>query len=206
MKKTVVRRIGAVVVATALLFSLGGCPCLFGGAVFFPDAALESAVRNALDKPFGCISKSELLEIVELQAAGLQIRDLEGLQYCKSLTTLNLRSNKIQSISQLAGLKDLTWVHLGDNVITNIEPLAGLLRLDYLNLFGDANEVYAWKHLVANAQAGGLGLGSTVVLPTRTTLNEDDTIRDDFEGAYNALINAGVTVIFAEPDGTEIEF
>ncbi len=172
----------------------------------FPDAALESAVRAALDKPFGCISKSELLGIVELQAPGLNIRDLEGLQHCKSLTTLNLRSNKIQSISPLSGLTNLTWVHLGDNILSNVEPLSGLLFLDYLNLFGDANEIYDWQHLVANAQAGGLGPGSRVILPTRTTLNADDTIMDYFQSDYQALINAGVTVIFAEPDGTEITF
>ena len=205
MKKSIVRRTVPMLMAALLVFSLSGCPCL-GGAVYFPDPALESAVRDALDKPFGCLWKSELLGIVELQAAGLDIRDLEGLQYCKSLTTLNLRSNRIQSISKLNGLTNLTWLHLGDNILTDIEPLAGLLFLDYLNLFGDANEVYEWEHLVANAQAGGLGPGSTVVLPTNTTLNEDDTVRDTFQDDYQALINAGVTVIFAEPSGEEIDF
>jgi hypothetical protein len=204
MNKRLLLQVGIVLLTGSLLVGLTGC--LWLRPVFFPDRALESAVRAALSKPFGFITEGDLLRLTELQAAGLNIRDLRGLEYCTSLTTLNLRTNKIQSLSPIAGLSNLTWLHLGDNIITDIQPLSGLLFLEYLNLFGDANEIYNWTPLVANAQAGGIGNGSVVILPTRTTLTAEETIQEYFQPSYLTLINAGIQVIFAAPDGSEISF
>lgn len=204
MNKRLVLEVGCLLLAGILVLGLTGC--LWLRPVFFPDRALESAVRASLSKPFGFLTEADLLQITELQATGLNIRDLRGLEYCTSLTTLNLRSNKIQSLAPLAGLANLTWLHLGDNIITDIQPLSGLLFLEYLNLFGDANEIYSWTPLVANAQAGGIGNGTVAILPTRTTLTSDETIQEYFQPTYLTLINAGVQVIFAAPDGSEVSF
>jgi hypothetical protein len=193
---------GVAGLALTVFLSLPGCNCV-GDVVFIPDAALDSALRAALGKPFGCLTRQDLQSVVELQAAGLNIRNLQGLENCTSLTVLNLRSNRIQSISPLANLINLTHLDLGDNRVTNIEALAGLVFLQELNLYGDAMEIYNWSPLVANAVAGGgLGAGDVVILPTLTTLNDDNTVKEYWLSDYNALVGAGVTVLFADGGGS----
>ena len=111
------------------------------------------------------------------------------------------------SITPLAGLVNLTYLHLGDNIITEITPLSGLLFIEELLLYGDANEIFDFSPLVANAQAGGIADGDVVVLPTKTTLLDlEGTIQVYFQEDYNALVDAGAVLIFAEADGTEITF
>ncbi len=198
-----VQKTGLVCVVGLVLLGFSGCP---GNVVIFPDEALESAVRHALNKPFGYLTEDELLQVTEIQAAALNIRDLRGLEFCRSLTILNLRSNKVVSITPLTNLTNLTWLDLGDNIVTNIEPLAGLFFLEYVDLYGDNNDVRKWDALVANAQAGGLGYGDLVTLSNEWTLADDESLFPDFQDDYAALINAGVTVVFAESDGTTVEF
>jgi len=204
MIRDLMLRIGMVGLAVCLLVSFTGCPLNF---VYIPDRALEQVLRHAANKPLGYLTERDLLGVVELNAAGWDIRNLEGLEACRNLTWLNLRSNKIQSISALTGLVNLRYLHLGDNIITEISPLAGLLFLEELLLFGEANEIFDFGPLVANALAGGLRDGDIVILPTKTTLLADQlTIQDYFLDHYNALVDAGTVVVFAEADGTEIEF
>jgi len=205
MKKNLVRNVGLLGLLAAIPLAVTGCPFGSNKVVYFPDAALESAIRRAIDKPFGFLTEEDLLDLKELQASGLDIRNLQGIQHCRFLTRANLRSNNIQTITALSNLTFLTWLDLGDNIVRDIEPLSGLFALEYLNLSGDAMEIWDWRALVANALAGGLGDGDTVVLPTGTTLDGDDVILDYWLEDYLALMATGVTVIFAEPEGPEVE-
>jgi len=186
-----------VAVVLCMPFCLSGCGLL--GVVYFDDRALESAVRAALDQPFGPLFKSDLAKISEIQAVGLSIRSLEGLQYCTSLTVLNLRTNLIQSITPLNSLTNLVRLDLGDNSITNIEALAGMVHLQELVLFGAGNEVVDWQPLAANSQAGGLGAGDVVVLPTETTVDSSDNPLPNFASTREVLLNNGVTIIIGSP-------
>ena len=206
MKKSLVSLVCCSLMLGLALSSLSGCPCPPGQSVYFADAALESAVRNAISKPFGCLTQEDLLEVREVTASGLSIRDLRGLEYCTSMTTLLLRSNKIQSITPLANLTNLTVLDLGDNIISEISALSGLFYLESLELWGANNDVRDFGPLVANAQAGGLGAGDYVVLSPDWTLYDDGTVRETFQADYAALIAAGVTVTFAEPSDDEILF
>lgn len=199
MRKTLAYRWAVMGLAVVVLAGLGGCPFF----VFFPDQALESAVRASINKPFGLINVLDLEKVTEIQAENLNIVSLEGLQYCPSLLTLNLTNNEIQSITPLTGLRNLTWLELGGNKITNIEPLAGLFFLEYVDLWGSDNDIRDWSALVANAQAGGLGTGDVVTLSPEWTMNSEGVLYDDFKAPYQALITAGVTVLFAEMDGTK---
>ncbi len=52
--------------------------------VTFPDANLEAAIREAIDKPEGLIFTSDLDELTSLKTKG--ITDLTGLEYCSNLT------------------------------------------------------------------------------------------------------------------------
>ncbi|MFC1981254.1 leucine-rich repeat domain-containing protein [Chloroflexota bacterium] len=100
--------------------------------VTFPDANLEAAIREAIDKPEGLIFTSDLDGLTSLKTKG--ITDLTGLEYCSNLTELDLAWNKISNISPLSNLTDLTYLGLGGNEISDISPLSNLTDLTYLSL------------------------------------------------------------------------
>ena len=91
--------------------------------VTFPDKNLEVVIRDALDKPSGEITTTELGKLTELEAESSRIRNLSGLEYCTNLTRLNLVVNQISDISPLENLTSLTVLYLGKNQISDISPL-----------------------------------------------------------------------------------
>lgn len=188
-------RIGRFVVLAVLLTSgLSGCSRI----VFIPDAALESVIRAELGKPLSLfLTRADLADVTNLDAAAYNIENLEGLQYCTNLRKINLSDNAVRRIDVLAGLTKLTYVHLANNYISDIEALSGLLFLEYLNLAGPNNAVIDWSYLQDNVVNGGLGAGAVVVVPEAYTLGPDEEPLPAFAGAYNAMLDAGVIVEFA---------
>ncbi|MBW7865819.1 MAG: leucine-rich repeat domain-containing protein [Candidatus Hydrogenedentes bacterium] len=178
----------------ALCVMLLGSGCSLFGVVYIPDKALQSAVRASLGKPLGILTRSDLRGIQEIQAPNLNIKNLEGLQHCESLTVLNLRGNQVLSLSPLNGLTNLVRVDLGDNRVQVIEAVAGWFFLEELRLDGESNDIWDWQPLVANAQAGGLGAGNVVVLPARTTLDANGGALPGFAAAQQVLLEKGVAL------------
>lgn len=182
--------IGLLVVGVALL---SGCELLdelidqiagggtTGVVVDFPDPELEAAIRVAISKPTGDIHEIDLIGLAFLDAAGIDIVNLGGIQYCTNLTELDLRYNQIVNVSPLAGLTNLTELYLDSNLIVDISPLAGLTNLtelwlgsnqivdigwlsDLINLTFldlDKNQIVDIDPLVRNA---GIGNGDFVFL------------------------------------------
>jgi Leucine-rich repeat (LRR) protein len=105
--------------------------------IFFADPNLETAIREALNKPSGPIYASDLAGLTSLSTDWEGIQDLSGLQYCTNLTDLSLEGNQISDISLLAELTSLTDLNLYDNQIGDISPLTGLTGLTGLNLYGN---------------------------------------------------------------------
>ncbi|MCL0107947.1 leucine-rich repeat domain-containing protein [Peptococcaceae bacterium] len=101
---------------------------------FLLDTNLEAAIRDALGKPTGNITKEDMAKLTNLEANRRRIIDLSGLEYAVNLTSLNLHGNQITDITPLAGLTNLTRLYLGGNQITDITPLAELTNLTRLNL------------------------------------------------------------------------
>src|SRR5882762_8750004 len=64
----------------------------------FPDKNLETAVRKFVfekrdnDKP---ITEADVISLSTINGAGLQIKNLAGLEKCKSLASLDLSKNQI---------------------------------------------------------------------------------------------------------------
>jgi uncharacterized repeat protein (TIGR02059 family) len=114
-------------------------------AVYFPDANLEAAVRDALGRPDGDITEADLSNLTILVAGNMEISDLTGLQYATNLTGLYLYNNLISNLSPLSGLTNLTILSLGDNQISNLSPLSGLTNLTSLTLYN--NQVSDLSHL-----------------------------------------------------------
>lgn len=190
-------KVALLFLAVAPLIAGGCCPLL--NTVFIPDDGLELAVREALNKPFGCLTTGDLASLTELQAENRGIRSLDGMEHCTGLIVLNLRSNSIKSITPLTNLANLVRVDLTANEIKNIEPIAAWQNLDELQLAGDLMEIFDWSPLTANVNAArGIGSGDVVVVPTRTTLGTDGNPLANFADAFQALQNAGVNVVFGE--------
>jgi hypothetical protein len=132
--------------------------------VVFADPHLEQAIREKIDKPVEPIYRTDLLSVIELNAAGRGIHQLEGIDALRRLAVLNLANNTVEDLRPLARLRmlkvlnlgnnqitDLSAIHFGDithlqlreldlrgNQIVDIEPLRDLTSLDYLNLRDNA--------------------------------------------------------------------
>ena len=72
--------------------------------VVFPDSSLEQAVRSALGEVEGSLTPEALLRLTELDASGLGIAELKGIDQLKNLQTLVLRDNRIEDISSISSL------------------------------------------------------------------------------------------------------
>jgi preprotein translocase subunit YajC len=108
-----------------------------GNWVFFPDPALEAALRETINRPTGHIYKSDLEGLTSLSASYRGITNLTGLEHCINLVSLDLHDNQISDISVLAGLTKLEWLDLSYNQIGDISPLAGLTNLKWLYLYNN---------------------------------------------------------------------
>lgn len=131
-------------------------------SVVFDDPNLEAAVKAALGVPADVpIIESDMLRLTSLNAEGLGITDLTGLEFATNLTSLNLGSNNITDLSPLASLENLQNLWLPNNGASDLSPLSGLAHLRHLNLA--SNEVFNLAPLANLAQLETLELSSNQV-------------------------------------------
>ena len=100
--------------------------------VSVPDASLDAAIRDALQKPSGPLTQQDLLSLTNLQARARGIRSLEGLEAAANLTVLDLRSNSLSAVIVPSGLTKLATLDLGQNPLANCtipESLTNLQRV-----------------------------------------------------------------------------
>lgn len=108
----------------------------------FPDKALEEAVRkNVFSKRYNDepILKEDVEKLSQVVGAGQQIRNLTGLEHCRSLMLIDLRNNQISDLKPLAKLDQLQSLTLSGNRIKDITPLENLTGMQLLDL--SRNEV-----------------------------------------------------------------
>jgi len=149
-------------VLVSIVMAGAGCPDGFTmpsfEVVYIPDTVLEDVVRDTIGKPFGLLTRNDLMGVQRLDGRALGISDLTGLEYCTNLTWLNLNDNNITDLTPLANLDNLEFLYLNNNDITNITPLAGLYYLNEVTL--STNEVWDLSPLVENAlHSPGFGDG-----------------------------------------------
>ncbi len=75
----------------------------------------------------------------ELILSSLNIKDLDGLQFCTSVTNLDLSHNSIENIFEINKLTQLEELDLSSNEIYDIDMLSGLDNLEILYL--DFNQI-----------------------------------------------------------------
>lgn len=156
-----------VAVLAVLMVFTAGCPG--DPPVVVRDSNLEAAIRAQVGQPFGFLTRSSMARLVTLDARGLSIESLEGLQFASNLRFLDVSGNNISDISPVAGLSaTLETLDLENNDIFDITALRGLVFLRYLNICG--NRITSLEPLRVNAAAGagtgdsteGLGFGDIV--------------------------------------------
>ena len=145
-------------------------------AGLIPDANLEAAVLEALEKPEGDITVQDLQGLTILFAAHREIEDLTGLEHASNLTNPLLCCNQITDLTPLAGLTNLQTLDLLFNQISDLTPLAGLV--DLRTLYLDNNQI---SNLVPLANLTKIGDP-----PTTAPLREGVTI---FLGLQNNQIS-----------------
>ena len=94
--------------------------------VSIPDANLAAVVRETLGLPSGsAVRQLDMLKLRGLEASGLVITDLTGLEHAVNLQELILEENHIRDLTPLAGLTILETLRLNANSISDISLLGG---------------------------------------------------------------------------------
>ena len=102
-----------------------------GESVYIPDTNLQLAIAEAFGKaPNASITVEEMATLTYLTAEGMDIRDLEGLQFATSLEELRLRGNPLSDLSPLSGLTTLKEVEVSGESLSDLSPLADLINLE----------------------------------------------------------------------------
>jgi hypothetical protein len=119
------------------------CPSGFGGvdcsiscaAITFSDTALDTLVRDLIDKPSGAIVPSDLEAFTSLEIpADAGVSSLSGMQCWQSLQNLSLPNTGITDLSELEGLTRLIVLDATCPVWTDLSPVADLTQLEELNV------------------------------------------------------------------------
>lgn len=105
------------------------------------DGTFFSAVKREL---FGNLDvypdASDLAKLEgELDLSDYDLHDLEGIEFCEGLTTLNLSRNNIDNVYPLSGLTKLEALDLAENDLEDADSLGSLVNLKELDL--SANDI-----------------------------------------------------------------
>ena len=78
--------------------------------VNIPDEYLKRAIKAQLNISSDAITIGDIYNLIELNAIGYGISNLEGLQYAKNLESLNIQYNEIKNLVPIKNLEKLTDV------------------------------------------------------------------------------------------------
>lgn len=118
---------------TAAIFA-GPLPSAEAQEVSIPDPGLNSAIRQALQKPVGPLTESDLLSLTNLSAGGFQIENVEGLQAARNLRILDLDSNSLTNFQVADSLTNLTILDLSHNRLGAFVLFNSLAHLRILDI------------------------------------------------------------------------
>jgi len=135
-----------------------------GSIVIFPDPVLDSIVRSQIGKPTGDIYKSDLTVIATIlnnwpTDVASQIDNLEGVQYCVNLKSLEIVKNNVSDISMLASLTHLQDLNIWYNNVSDIDPIQSLTNIKKLYLDYNPIPINNWAFLKNWTWLEELGMG-----------------------------------------------
>ena len=106
-----------------------------------PDANLKNAMAVSLGVQGSDVNYINLEQLNQLNAAGKQISDLTGIEYCVNLKTADFRNNNISDLAPLSSLTGITDLKLDNNNISDITPIKPLLNISPNIVIGQNNPV-----------------------------------------------------------------
>ena len=95
---------------------------------------IEAAIRKAVRKPTGELTKADLEKVTGLSLYNNQLTDFTGLEKLTQLTSLDLNYNQLTDVKRLENLTKLRGLSLDNNQLTNVKGLEKLTKLMFLNL------------------------------------------------------------------------
>jgi formylglycine-generating enzyme required for sulfatase activity len=87
--------------------------------VTIPDPGLNAAVREALQKPVGPLTQSDLLNLNVLSACCRDIKNLQGLEAAQNLRILDLHSNSLTNGALINSFTNLQIIDLFQNRLSS---------------------------------------------------------------------------------------
>ena len=166
---------------------------------------LRDAIYLALAKPQSeDLSFDDLASLKSLDARGLGITSLDGLEAATALTNLVLDANSVQDLSPLAHLANLNRLQIASNGIEDVSQLASLVSLTHLDL--DGNPIGDLSPLGGLAGLTTLSLDRTGIsavsalqdLVALETLNADSNDIRSIDGLENLSRLATLNLDFNE--------
>lgn len=115
------------------------------------DPGLKQALRTVLQRrelmdPAATELSLEALKAIRyLDASGLKIKSLDGLQQCENLRELDISENEIRDLQPLTGLSKLITLRAVGNRVSDLSPLRQLTQLR--ELIVDRNAVKSLEPL-----------------------------------------------------------
>jgi len=168
--------------------------------VIFKDENLEQAVRDKINKPTGDIYKTDVKDVVSLDASDRDIKDISGIEDLTNLQTFDLSHNQISDISVLNCLTDLETLNLSYNEINDISKLRGLSNLQTLNLnnnqISDISAIQGLNNLKAlnlsNNKISDISALKGLTNLQTLWLNNNQISDDDKEALKDILSNCNI--------------
>lgn len=108
----------------------------------FPDPIFETVIRSTIDKFTGAITQKDLDSITRIDGDNIEFNSIDGIEYCKNLKTLSLRSCGLSyyggiedhGLRNIGSLEKLEYLNLSSNRISDIRFLKKLTNLKFLGL------------------------------------------------------------------------
>ncbi|MDB6031230.1 MAG: hypothetical protein JWM16_1568, partial [Verrucomicrobiales bacterium] len=100
--------------------------------VSIPDPNLNAAIHEALGKPAGPLTQSDMLALTSLGAVFRSITNVQGLEAARNLVVLDLQDNRITSFDILTNLTRLVYLDLSENRIPKLTLPGGMTNLTTL--------------------------------------------------------------------------
>lgn len=157
------------------------------------DANLENALRMAAGKTNGALLRIDMQRILKMDASGLGIVEVGGIEDAYNMRNLDLSNNQLVDVWQIDNLQELRILDLSNNEITSLSGLSLLTKLVSLDVSG--NDL---SDTGSSAIASDLILPSSVRLPSASTgvlapLDGIDTL-DTLRFANNNIIDLSVLI------------
>ncbi|MCY3841311.1 MAG: leucine-rich repeat domain-containing protein, partial [Gammaproteobacteria bacterium] len=160
------------------------------------DAIYQALVKSSDEE----LTFDDLASLTGLNATGLGIASLDGLEAATALTNLVLDANSIEDLSPLAHLANLNRLQIAGNGIEDVSQLASVASLTFLDLdnnpIGDFSPLGSLSGLTALSlnRTGISDLSALQDLVALETLNADSNNITSIDGLENLARLATATL------------